>query len=362
MPHSSDDGTAEALYRELRRMAASDPRAARARLLEMLNADGLILDRLFDLMKPPSEGRVRQLVANTAKAQQGDKKIRDLLVPHLLHWQRFESDEFAKSAISAALQGLDLAAYTSIDHGNAASRVSDSASQDTLCSGEAVEIYRWVAGRLCHRVRNRMELPVAYLVDAIHEATAIEDDATRTAVTKRLIEAQQSFKQVARIVEFNIEDEHFLWRSVAVIPWLKKMTERYSASNKSFRLEVTGDVAHSDQLIEATDLLLEVIFWNLWQNIAQEADGECVAKVGISARDENLYLLISDNGPGFQPAHATEAFKTSLSTRGEERGRGLLEVADAVQRLRGTARLVPVSGEYRIELTFPVAKPARELS
>jgi signal transduction histidine kinase len=362
MPQSSDDGKAEAIYLELRRTAASDPRAARARLLEMLSADSSILDRLFDLMKPPSESRLRHLVANTAKSQRGDKQIRDRLIPHLLQWQRFESDEFAKSAISAALQGLDLAAYANTYPGSAAPRMSDSASEDLLCSEEAVEIYRWVAGRLCHRVRNRMELPIAYLVDAIHEATAIEDDATRTAVTKRLIEAQQTFKEVARIVEFNIDDDHFRWRPVAIVPWLKKMTDSYKASNRFFQLEIAGDRAGSDQLVEATDLLLEVIFWNLWQNIAQEADGECVAKVGISACDGRLYFLISDNGPGFQPTHTAEAFKTSLSTRGEERGRGLLEVADAVQRLRGTARLVPVSGEYRIELSFPIAKTSRELS
>ncbi len=362
MDHSSENIIAEATYRELRRMAASDPRAARSRLLEMLNADIPTLDRLFDFMKPSSEGRLRQLVANTAKAQRDDKKIRDLLIPHLLQWQLWEADEFAKAAISAALQGLDLAAYTNINHSNVEPASGASSSTNIFCSEESVEIYRWVAGRLCHRVRNRMELPVAYLADAIHEATAIQNDVTRTAVTKRLIEAQQSFRQVARIVEFNINDEHFQWRSVAIIAWLKKMTDRYRASNKPFQLEIISDVADTDLVIEANDLLLEVIFWNLWQNIPQEAGGNCTAKVGISGRDGNLYFLISDNGPGFQAVHAAEAFKTSLSTRGEDRGRGLLEVADAVQRLRGTARLVPVSGEYRIELSFPVVKPPRESS
>lgn len=359
MDHRSENAIAEATYRELRRMAASDPRAARTRLLEILNTDRSKLDRFFDLMKPPSEGRVRQLIANTAKAQREDKKIMDLLIPHLLQWQQWEADEFAKAAISSALQGLDVAAYTNINHSRGASTSGNALSTSVLCSEDSVEVYRWVAGRLCHRIRNRMELPVAYLADAIHEAAAIENDVTRTALTKRLIEVQQSFRQVARIVDFDINDEYFQWRLIAIVPWLKRMADRYRTCGLPFQLEVIIDGVDTNFVIESNDLFLEVIFWNLWQNISQEAGGDCTLKVRISSCEGLIKCIISDNGPGFQPTHATEVFRTSISTQGDERGRGLLEVADAVQRLRGTAHLVPISGAYRIELSFPLAKPPR---
>lgn len=358
MVHNDERLPLEDLYRGLRRMAASDPKSARARLLELMNTERETFEEVLDLMRSSSEGRLRQLVANTAHARRDDANIRDLLIPHLLEWQRFESDEFAKAAISAAIQGLDPAFYSKLPSAKDARLTARTSATNPLCTEESVEIYRWVARRLCHRVRNRMDLPVAYLVEAIHEASSIGSNATRTAVMRLLVEVQQSLKQVGRVVEFNIEDEHFQWRSFAIVPWLRKMTDRFRSGSSSLRLEISGDDRHE---IEGTELLLEIIFWNLWQNIPQEDGEECVAKVVVSAKNSELCILVSDSGPGFQPCQASEAFKTPLSTRGEERGRGLLEVADAVQRLRGSAQIVSVAGEYRIELSFPIAKPSREI-
>jgi len=351
---SDEDNSADDMYRQLRHMAASDPRTARERLVELLNGDSPHLRQLLDLMTPPSEGRLRQLVANTAGAVRENKQLRDRLVPHLLQWQRFESDEFAKPAINAALRGVDPTAYTngSVSSGDVAAGIDVG---DPLFSDQDIEVYRWVAGRLCHRVRNHLELPAAYLADAIHGAAAIEDDAVRAGITQTLIEAQQAFRQIARIVDFNIGDEHFIWRAVAIIPWLRRMTETYRSKHEPIRLEVTGEMNEPGPSIMATDLLLEVVFWNLWRNAAQEANGACVVKVKVSVRDKKVCLLLGDDGPGFQASQVSEAFKLRLSTRGEDRGRGLLEVADAVQRLQGTARIVPIGNEYRIELSFPIA-------
>jgi signal transduction histidine kinase len=359
MNGSNADGSADEIYRALRLTAASDPRAAREQLLRMLNADSPHIDRIFELMKPPSEGRLRQLVANMARAAREDNPFRDRLIPHLLNWQRFESDEFAKPAINAALQGMDLSAYADVGVHGRATGANDNATGNSLVSDEAVAIYRWVAGRLCHRVRNELELPTAYIADAIHRATAIADNGTRAGITRSLVEAQEAFQKVARVVEFNIADEHFRWRRVELISWLRRMTDRYRSTHAAIRLEFTGDQCVPTPSIMANDLLLEVIFWNLWRNAMQEADGECVVNGEITMRDDRVYLLLSDNGPGFQASQAAEAFSVRISMHGEDRGRGLLEVADAVQRLQGSARIVHVGSQYRIELSFPIADTPR---
>lgn len=358
---SSKNLAAGEIYRQLRRMAASDPRAAREKLVHLLNIDSPSLGRLLDLMSPPSEGRLRQMVANTVRALREDRQLRDRLVPHLLQWQRFESDEFAKAAINAALQGLNLAAYADDSHSLGTHAVKETRGVP-IFSEEAIEIYRWVAGRLCHRVRNHLELPAAYLSDAIHCAASIDDGTIRARITQSLIESQQAFRQVARVVEFNVDDDHFRWRPVALIPWLRRMTDRYRARHGQIRLEFAGSVGEPGPGILGADLLLEVAFWNLWSNAAQEVDGECVVTIEVSIRNSNVYLLLVDNGPGFQSRQAEEAFHVSISTRGEDRGRGLLEVAEAVQRLQGAACIVPIDGKYRIELSFPLVKAPEDIA
>ncbi len=53
---------AQNVYRELRRVAASDPRAARQRLVDLVRSNDPTLETLLEFMRPASEGRMRNLV------------------------------------------------------------------------------------------------------------------------------------------------------------------------------------------------------------------------------------------------------------------------------------------------------------
>jgi hypothetical protein len=221
-PNSGADSVDEA-YRSLRRIAASDPKEARIQLLRLVTIDSPQTNRILDLMNSPSGGRLRQLLANTARTI-ADKSVRDRLIPHLLRWQLFESDEFTKLAINAALQGVDLAAYADAKSG-AENSPRSGAERELLFSEEHIEIYRWVAGRLCHRVRNHLGLPAANLSYALQCAAKIENASTRDAITTSLTTALQSFRQIGRIVEFNIDDDYFIWPSVKILSWIRAMNE-----------------------------------------------------------------------------------------------------------------------------------------
>ena len=66
-------------------------------------------------------------------------------------------------------------------------------------------------------------------------------------------------------------------------------------------------------------------------------------------------MLVLDNGPGFAETHLETAFQQVFSTKADSRGRGLLEIADAVLRLQGTVELTRANtGEYRIRISLPV--------
>jgi len=352
LPNSRSDSVDEA-YKSLRRTAASDPKEARIQLLRILTVDSPQTNRILDLMNSPSDGRLRQLLANTARTI-GDKSVKDRLIPHLLRWQLFESDEFTKLAINAALQGIDLAAYADAKSGTENSSRSR-AERGLLFSEEHIEIYRWVAGRLCHRVRNCLGLPAANLSYALQCAAKIENVSTRDAITTSLTTALQSFRQIGRIVEFNIDDDHFIWRSVNILGWIRTMNDRYRYKYGEIALDIIDNTKGVSPNVAGMDLLFEIAFWNIWKNSAEEIGAGCAITLVASVDREWVNLLITDNGPGFRDSQALEAFQLSISTRGEERGRGLLEVADAIRRLRGVAQIISVNGEHRINISLPLA-------
>jgi hypothetical protein len=351
--------TVQRIYVELRRVAASDPRAARQTLVEFVRSCDARLDGLLRLMRPASEGRMRQLVANTVNAMRHEPGVLDRFVPHLLTWQQSEPDEFTKPAISAALQGLDLDSYTTRNSEIIEYKPSPKGRHDPLFSAEAIGIYRWVAGRLCHRVRNFLELPTACLADAIRQASGITNDAVRSNITRTLVEAQQSLREVGRTVGFSTDDDAFRWREIDIIRWLERMTERYRSEYEPVYLEVDCKTHSPAPRILANDVLLDVVFSNLWRNSAQAVQGRCVITARVAVVDHRVGVVVLDAGPGLRPEHVPGAFSDRLSTRGEDHGRGLLEVADAMHRLEGAAQVVSVEGQNRIELLFPLVLDSR---
>lgn len=66
-------------------------------------------------------------------------------------------------------------------------------------------------------------------------------------------------------------------------------------------------------------------------------------------------MLAIDNGPGFPESQLEAAFHQVFSTKAPSRGRGLLEIADAVARLQGVVRLTQdCDGRYRVSLSLPL--------
>ena len=64
---------------------------------------------------------------------------------------------------------------------------------------------------------------------------------------------------------------------------------------------------------------------------------------------------VLDNGEGFSEALIGVAFQQQFSsTRDVQRGRGLLEVSEAVDRLGGSVKLFQYqAGDFRIKILFP---------
>ena len=89
-------------------------------------------------------------------------------------------------------------------------------------------------------------------------------------------------------------------------------------------------------------------------NAHQAAEDPCSIRLDCSLSSNTISVVVIDSGNGFSAELAGIAFHDRFSKSGPHRGRGLLEVQDAVMQLHGQVQLVEVSqGEYRVALEFP---------
>ena len=202
-------------------------------------------------------------------------------------------------------------------------------------------------------VRNSLTGPAQHL-RALESLLNGGSDSKSLEAKTTVTQLKDALRALSRIVEFNIEDSFFDWRAVDLVAWLRAMTSQYVSKNAPLTLRIIGLTEGHIVRIQANDLLLETLFWNLWKNAQQAAGNPCEITVHITLASKDAELLITDNGRGFTPEHAGVAFVEQFSSRGSNHGRGLLEVHDAVRRLGGTVDLVQNAvNEYRIRIRFP---------
>ena len=93
---------ASELHARLRRLAVEDPRAARGLFLQTLDSGGSALEQFLGQISSPADGRLRHLVASALR----NARDKERLAPYLIAWHEIETDEFAKRAVAAALEGV----------------------------------------------------------------------------------------------------------------------------------------------------------------------------------------------------------------------------------------------------------------
>ena len=326
------------VYDNLRTLAAQNPRAARTQFCQMLDSNVPELDEVLRCAAVIGEGRVRQLIANAVRS----RPVRDRLVPHLLRWLETETDEFAKRAIVAALDNVDIPSYYQ-------------KVEFTIADLKLVEAYRYVKDRLSHELRNALLRPQTHILRLRAKVDAISDEGLRADLSTSLGQLSDAFKSVGRIVEFDADDHHFKLRLISICDWLRIMNDEYGKKYERVVLSIedysNGALIH----VLASDYLLRIIFWNLWINSQQAVDSDCKIKVIVTTDRKEVHLLIVDSGNGFSQELLGVVFQEKYSGKRTHRGRGLLEVQDAIQQLHGKAQLVQYRlGDFRVKLSFPL--------
>jgi phosphoserine phosphatase RsbU/P len=130
----------ELLHDRLRRLAVEDPREARMAFLLLFDSGGSVLEQFLSQVSSPSDGRLRHLVASALR----NNRDKERLAPYLIAWHEIETDEFAKRAIEAALDGVKTA----------------SSAQTTLAQ-EVARLTTAIGREMAQRERLNRELEIA---------------------------------------------------------------------------------------------------------------------------------------------------------------------------------------------------------
>lgn len=329
------------LYISLRLLAVQDPRAARKQFEELLETDADAAEGILIRMAAPGEGRLRQLVANLAR----NRADRSQFAVHFERWLAVETDQFAHRAINAAMDAPRTVA-------------PNISSQRALVAREMVEMYRYVSERLRHELQNALLRPKTRLLQLLETVKRIDQGVTRAQLESLMAQLQDEFQAIGRMVEFEPNDPHFTLRPLNICDWVQQMNAEYAKRFSRIDLNIAAPEPVTRHQVLASDYLLRLVFWNLWVNAHQAAGQTCAITLTCDLRDRELWITISDNGPGFPADMAGVAFENRFSHNGPNRGRGLLEVQDAMQQLHGNAQLVETStGVFRVRLIFTISTP-----
>jgi signal transduction histidine kinase len=326
---------ANSLYEKLRLLAAEDPREARKLFLLTFDANGPSLFDLLATLRNPGEGRLRQVVANAVRSHPDKARI----VNELIRWREAETDEFTRRAIEGALSGVDRTALKEL-----------STRQPVGSPSELGDVYRYVSDRLRHRLRNTM-LSVQTQASRLKRTIGSDSVGDVQGILGRLNDAIISMGRDLEAT--SLDPEYFRERSIALSDWLAQFHVRYSTRYPSITLRFV-DAGDNKVRVLANEYLLETLFWNVWANAHQAVGDACQIIVSMRNTNERIELLISDNGDGFPRDIRDVVFQQVYSTKEQGRGRGMLEVQDAVERLGGRIELYAAGVEdFRIRIYLP---------
>ena len=326
------------LLGELRRQAVLNPKQARLSIRSLLDGEPEVLQRVLNGAAGAGDGRLRQAIAMVYK----NEPDTGALEPWLQEWRHTEPDEFTRSAIEAAI----------------ASRLP-APPKPVQKTGSAlfVDAYRYVAERLCHRVRNPLGLPSSRLPDLKQIIGEVSDEHVRQQLIEIVADLQTGLQKISRTVEFDIGDDYLTWRDIVVVDWIMSAVGDMNGRYGNASLDVACDPTARKAKVRTNLFLLDTLFGNLWANAIQASDAPHTIRLEISVDllKQRLVMVVSDSGPGFSDAYVETAFQAQFSTKSTNRGRGLMEIADAVTRMQGEVSLVKMpSNDYRVRIILPL--------
>lgn len=290
---------------------------------------------LIEALGVGAHSRLRQAVARAVQIVGNQAEM----MPILDRWLETETDEFTRAALEDALS-------SERRHDRRKKLLSD--------LHDVPETHRYLYERLRHRVLNAMPgagLSVAKLKDV---ASELPREYQRELLAE-IDYLDTTFARLQRALDFVEERSRFERTKLDLGDWLDMFKRSYRVHWQGIDVAVVAPPRSMP--IEAVPYLLETAFNNLFDNARQAMNEHGTITVTLTVRNRAARVELTDSGPGLTDAVAKAAFRVPVTTKGRrDRGRGLLEVADAMRRLGGTAEIFRGTDGNRIALSFPLAR------
>jgi signal transduction histidine kinase len=322
-------------YASLRSLSFSDPLAAKKRISSLLEQESDTARSLFGLASANSDSRVRQIIARCLHRHPNADRFSDLLQL----WRETETDEFTLLALNEAL---------------ATAPTRSGRVRKEVDLPDLAHTFRYVSARLRHRILNLLPRCGVCITQISQDLRHLECTDARSDLVANIGELRSLLQRVERAVDFAEEEAHFAPRQLHIAQWIEMNTGRFISVYG--RAVIVADISRckTDPQVWGSDYLLDQVFTNLWLNSVQAVDGRCEITNTIEVDSARVRILIHDNGPGMSAKGADAAFELQYSSKGLNRGRGHLEVSDAMKRMGGDAQIYHDSTlGRRVRLTFP---------
>lgn len=324
-----------ATYHRLRELAYEDPLATKNDFLQILAENRVLAIAILTASTDQRGSRFRQIAARAL----GKKHLEADVAKVFNEWAETETDEFALSAIRDA---------TALKAGTSEKRRRP---QEPVQPLELEGTYKYVSSRLRHRVLNALPavgMTIQQLKLDVQNAGSPQLAAT---LSLKLDQLYGHLSRLEKAVDFDEDSSYFQFAPIELVPWLLNHQVKFAREYGPITLEFEN--VGNAVFVHATPYWLETTFTNLWKNSVDAVGRErCQITLRGTLSGNGLCLTVLDNGDGFQSTDVERAFQFQYSSKAKDRGRGHMEVGEAMERMNGSARVAATDRGFRVQLVF----------
>ncbi|MFQ5901901.1 MAG: ATP-binding protein [Thermodesulfobacteriota bacterium] len=223
------------------------------------------------------------------------------------------------------------------------------AAQDALIDARSLSSMSLMTASIAHEMRQPLTAADMDMADLVEYLTEGDGKELASAARSRLKEALliiRAMMKVYRSGDKNIQNE------VDVNDELRDIVPLFGRKTKG--IEIVFDLSEGAQIVTSGNL--SRIFMNLIGNAIDAMKNKGRLKIATRLSDENLLVIIEDNGCGIPLEIIGRIFEPEFTTRktGEGTGLGLWIAKREVERMDGTISVESEVGKFtRFTVSFP---------
>jgi PAS domain S-box-containing protein len=200
---------------------------------------------------------------------------------------------------------------------------------------------------LRHDLRNDIGLIVSY-IEAVKMSIQTADEEVLTFLNSAMATAERMTDLVKSFGKPQVV------REVDIMDFIRGIADETEKADKTLKIDVAYESGTPPFTVTAGGLLA-LVFMNLFRNASQHAGPNPVVEVKISVSEEQMNILVSDNGPGVPQEFRDRLFSRCVSSKGEAGGIGLYLSRQIMERTGGSIELLPERQGATFLIRMPIS-------